>query len=147
MLARRLVSALTAFCLTLLACAVGVSCRHGGPPTTFQEPILVHLPDGGIEHRLGDCHPSPGALGNSIRVGQYCTYKGDQCAENPRGMARDCALDYDSRAGNFCMRILCSKSSECGEGACCYGEPGSLGKACIPSGCVTDGGACPDEQS
>lgn len=144
---------LFASALVALTVLFGISsCRHKGAageegtePWGFLDggvPVVKDA-DGG-EHLLGDCHPTVGAPGNSLFVGQHCTPRGGECGKNPGGTANACAIDLDSRGGGYCIRVFCGRNSECGEGACCYGEPGSWAKACIPLGCVADAGICPE---
>jgi hypothetical protein len=74
-----------------------------------------------------------------MNVGAYCTQGGHQCGQYHNNLV--CAIDVDPRGGNFCIKIGCGSSTDCGEGACCYGN---LLKACLPSQCVlTDAGMCP----
>ena len=80
-------------------------------------------------------------MGNALHVGQYCTKHGNQCEQNPKGTATGCATDLDRRGGNYCIKVFCSKDSDCGEAACCVGN--LIAKACVPAGCFQNGGMCP----
>jgi hypothetical protein len=98
------------------------------------------LSDTGPHPTPGVCFPDPQSTGNSIHIGAYCTKGGGEC--NQYGLT--CAIDVDSRGGNFCIKIFCGATSECGDEACCFSNPGDIAKACIPLGCVaTDAGVCP----
>ena len=79
-----------------------------------------------------------GAPGNELGIGKYCTAGGGECAA---GAASICLADYTTgEFGNFCT-MLCQDDSACGTGTVCVGSsPSSSQKACIPAGCVGDGG-------
>ncbi|MFN0061876.1 MAG: hypothetical protein ACKVPX_05090 [Myxococcaceae bacterium] len=120
-----------------------VGCRHIEPLSAEQKAQEAVTVDGGVREWVpGECHPPPGAPGNALHVGQYCTPGGKECRQNLSGTATACAGDYDP-TGRSCIKIFCDEHSECGENACCYGPPGALAKACVPVQCATDGGACP----
>jgi hypothetical protein len=85
----------------------------------------------------------PCNIGNSIHIGAWCTQNGNQCAQ----YNLTCGIDADPVEGsNFCVK-LCAKNADCGENACCTGDP--LGvhpadqRACVPTSCpnpICDGG-------
>ena len=89
----------------------------------------------------GTCTPAAGFAGNSKNVGAYCTQHGGQCQQ----YGLSCSIDLDPRGGNFCILVLCGTDADCGENACCTGDPMNpqSERACIPVLCDIDGGTCP----
>jgi hypothetical protein len=73
----------------------------------------------------------PGATGNALGVGKYCTHGGGECAHNE--FALFCTVDFEPGEMQFCTN-LCHRDSDCGEGAFCSGE-GMGERGCEPMGC------------
>lgn len=90
----------------------------------------------------GVCPPPPGASGNSKNVGAYCTPNGGECTKYSASLR--CSIDLDPRGDKFCILLGCQSHGECGELACCTGDPGNPVHACVPLECVVDdSGGCP----
>ena len=86
------------------------------------------------------CTPGPGYTGNSKHVGAYCTPNGGECQK----YSLSCAVDLDPRGNKFCILLPCHTHADCGENACCTGDPGNPVHACVPIAClVDDASACP----
>ncbi len=90
------------------------------------------------------CHPAPGATGNELGVGSYCSIGGGECSANgPRG-ATACAAELDPEGTNFCILLFCKSNEACGADACCTGRDVNGPHACVPRACVVQGDApCP----
>jgi plastocyanin len=70
---------------------------------------------------------APGATGNSIGVGKYCTPTGGECSGN--GQATTCAAGLaPGMTTNFCTKINCLTDADCGDGGA--GCRSSTGAAC-----------------
>ncbi len=74
---------------------------------------------------------APGAPGNAIGVGRYCTAGGGQCRDNPQ--ATLCLANFDP-AATFCSFLGCASDDDCGEGAACVAQSGA--SACVPDACL-----------
>lgn len=80
----------------------------------------------------GTCDATPNELG----VGRACKAGGSEC-----GAGMSCSADLQSAAAGtpgFCMKVGCSKASECGSAATCCSpsQGGGLVSVCLPSTCV-----------
>lgn len=97
--------------------------------------------DSGPPTPVGSCTPNEASTGNSQHVGAFCTKGGGECADLGTLL---CAIDFDERGGAYCIKVNCNTDADCGEAACCQGDPSkSAIKACVPLQCVTDAGSCP----
>jgi hypothetical protein len=96
---------------------------------------------------VGECFPNACATGNSKNVGAYCTKGGGQCSAYSTGVA--CAIDLSTSGANFCILLGCHQNADCGEQACCTGDPtGPPIYACVPLTCLVDAGdPCPPPPS
>jgi len=123
----------------LLSGLVGCSAHAVDPPDAGYCPPGQAKP----MPELCGLNNDPCNSGNNLGVGAWCTYQGGQCAKY--GLI--CGIDADAVEGeNFCL-VLCSHDSDCGENACCSGDPKNLHpqsqRACVPNSCPTkvcDGG-------
>jgi len=93
---------------------------------------------------VADAGPSCTGLsapGNSKKVGEYCSKRGGQCADNGAGNATICAIDFDSdptSSATFCTKA-CVDELSCGENSVCIGDsPTSTTKGCVPVVCAPD---------
>jgi hypothetical protein len=81
------------------------------------------------------------APGNSKKVGEYCTRRGGQCADNGAGNATICAIDFDpdtTSTATFCTKS-CVDELSCGPDSVCIGDsPASQTKGCVPVVCAPD---------
>ena len=77
---------------------------------------------------------APGAKGNSIGVGEYCTRGGHECADNLEAFL--CIVDIRPDAEPFCVKS-CSTDEGCGENAVCTNEGGEGPKGCVPA-CILE---------
>lgn len=129
--------------LSLSVAFAGLACSSSSD--TGSTPPVV---DSGTQQTTVDagstatvCIPSEGAPGNSKHVGAYCRANEGQCSKF--GGNTYCATDLDPRGNNFCILLNCTTHADCGEGACCTGDPGNSVHACVPAACVADAGVCP----
>ncbi len=108
----------------------GSGAAGGGPPA------------GGAGEGEGGGPPAesciqPGAVGNDIGVGEYCTPLGGECADNSE--AQLCLADA-AQDQWMCSRIGCTETTDCGEGAGCLIT--ADGSACVPCMCDDGGVGC-----
>lgn len=85
----------------------------------------------------GSC-VQPGATGNSMGIGRYCTPGGNECAGSAAAL---CIADVRPSEGQaFCVvPAICNASTDCGSDAVCAGRT-SEESTCVPVRCVPDGG-------
>jgi hypothetical protein len=85
---------------------------------------------GGGEANPDEGCVGPGAQGNALGVGRYCTVGGGECDDTPEPTL--CLAEFDPDAP-YCSVILCQDDSVCGDGATCVFE--GAGSACVPLVC------------
>ncbi|MGB0590283.1 MAG: hypothetical protein ACPGU1_11435 [Myxococcota bacterium] len=90
----------------------------------------VPVVQGGGEASPDEGCVGPGAEGNALGVGRYCTVGGGECDDTPEPTL--CLAEFDSDAP-YCSVILCQDDSVCGDGATCVFE--GAGSACVPDAC------------
>lgn len=79
----------------------------------------------------------PGAVGNELGVGEYCTPLGKQCQDNES--AQLCLADVGQDEW-MCTRIGCTEAADCGADAGCLVTDD--GAACVPCACDDAGIGC-----
>lgn len=74
---------------------------------------------------------SPGAAGNELGVGEYCTMGGGQCSDNTGALF--CTADVGA-SPPFCTKP-CAMTSQCGTNATCRGQGTADGgqMGCVPN--------------
>lgn len=75
----------------------------------------------------------PGAVGNELGVGEFCTRLGGECNDNEEALF--CTADHHEGAA-FCTKS-CASAEQCGGGAVCVAETEGGPKGCVPS-CFLD---------
>ena len=120
--------------LVVIPLFVVVACSNGSSSSAGPVSDASEDPDASLI-----CTPGPGYSGNSKHVGAYCTPNGGECAK----YSLLCSIDLDPRGNKFCIFLPCHSHADCGENACCTGDPGNSVHACVPVACLVDDGVCP----
>ena len=130
---------------SLLRIAVVLSGLAGLAACTSSMPYVDagYCPPGDSMYNPNLCKDNdPCNTGNSLHVGAWCSPSGGQCVQ----YGLTCGIDADPVEGEYFCVKLCTLNSECGENACCTGDPMDEHqgqRACVPNVCPNkfcDGG-------
>lgn len=114
--------------LALLIVLVAAACGGDDSPAADAPQAL---PDGPPVMPDGDPNAcaSPGAVGNEMGVGEYCTEGNGECSDNTGAFF--CTADV-GETPSFCTKP-CSTTAQCGADATCRGEVDGGQMGCVPN--------------
>lgn len=107
-----------------LIAALAWACAPTGTPTDAGRDAPIVAP--------AESCVQPGAEGNEIGVGRFCSPRRGQCATTP--LARLCVPDAAPEVTDWYCTRLCDSDADCGTAALCLGDARGMG--CVPIACL-----------